>query len=407
MVVFPPEYPLPCNLMGECERSMFAVVVGITAGCLLLYVLAGSRIDTLSVYGRRASDWFVKTVGDVIDNDNGSVSMLTPKPIVVLIWTKVWSQPWPLGEGSRSLRTCPELVGQCDFTKNHSRLKESDVLLFHINDKLDLPRPRIRHQKWVFSTMEPPPLIWEKLPPLQGVFNLTMTYARSAQVSWTYGSCELLSPADKPNYDKTTNFAANKKHLVAWFVGQCVTPSRREAYVLALRKHIDVHQYGCGGKYNCPRTKARACDRRLNDRYKFYFSFENSLCRDYVTEQLWRIFNLNVVPIVLGRANYSDLLPPHSYIDVRDFASPRHLADFIKVLGANDTLYNEYFHWRAKYSCGAGGLKKRNRGGCNLCRQALAMRGKTEIVRDVVAEWGPQRNCIKPKQFYRGMDGYL
>ena len=386
--------------MGAYERRLFTAAVGITTACLLLYFMAGSRIDTLSVYGRRATDWLGKTLGNV--PDNGSSSVLLSKPMLVLVWTKFWGKPWTLGDGSRSLRTCPELVGQCEFTRDHSRLKESDVLLFHANDKLNLPRRHRRHQKWVFSTVEPPPIVKRaNLPALQGVFNLTMTYAISAQVSWTYGRYELLSPGTEPDYDKTFNFAANKTYLVAWYVSHCITWSRRETYVQALTEHLNVHQYGCGGKYNCPRSKTSECDRRLNDTYKFYLAFENSLCRDYVTEKLWRILKLNVVPIVLGNASYSDILPPHSYIDVRDFASPRHLADYIKMVGANDTLYNEYFAWRAKYSCGGPNA------GCNVCRHALAMRGKTEIVTDVVAEWGQEQNCIEPKQFYRGMDEYF
>jgi alpha-1,3-fucosyltransferase len=42
----------------------------------------------------------------------------------------------------------------------------------------------------------------------------------------------------------------------------------------------------------------------LDKGYKFYLSFENSLCSDYVTEKFWKILNFNIVPIVLGGANY-------------------------------------------------------------------------------------------------------
>ena len=142
----------------------------------------------------------------------------------------------------------------------------------------------------------------------------------------------------------------------------------------------------------------------MNDDYKFYLSFENSLCRDYVTEKLWRILQINVVPIVLGSANYSEILPPHSYIDVRNFASPRHLAAYLKLLDANDALYNEYFRWKEKYICYGGRLSVN---GCNVCRHALAKRGQTEVVTDLVAEWGSAQNCISPKQYYRGMGKYL
>ena len=157
-----------------------------------------------------------------------------------------------------------------------------------------------------------------------------------------------------------------------------------------------------------PMSLNRAPDftRRCRNEAENYLSFENSLCRDYVTEKLWRILTINVVPVVLGKVNYSAILPPHSYIDVRDFASPRHLADYLKLLSSNDTLYNEYFRWRAKYNCGSFPFKQHDTA-CDLCRHAVATRGKTEIVKDLVAEWGRNQNCISPKQYYRGMDSYI
>ena len=42
-------------------------------------------------------------------------------------------------------------------------------------------------------------------------------------------------------------------------------------------------------------------------------------CRDYVTEQFFNMHNLNMIPVVLGGANYSAIAPPHSFIDAADF----------------------------------------------------------------------------------------
>lgn len=62
-------------------------------------------------------------------------------------------------------------------------------------------------------------------------------------------------------------------------------------------------------------------DEMLGKNYKFYLSFENSLCDDYVTEKFYNALLYNTVPIVFGGANYSKLAPKNSYIDVRNFTS--------------------------------------------------------------------------------------
>jgi len=56
-----------------------------------------------------------------------------------------------------------------------------------------------------------------------------------------------------------------------------------------------------------------------------------------------------VVPVVMGakKRDYEALAPPNSFIHVNDFAGPRQLADYLLLLDGNDTLYNEYFRWRA------------------------------------------------------------
>ena len=56
----------------------------------------------------------------------------------------------------------------------------------------------------------------------------------------------------------------------------------------------------------------------------------------------------NIVPVVLGGANYSSIAPPHSYINALDY-TPRQLAEYLTILDRNDTLYAEYFWWKPHY----------------------------------------------------------
>ena len=42
--------------------------------------------------------------------------------------------------------------------------------------------------------------------------------------------------------------------------------------------------------------------------------------------------NHDILPIVLGGANYSQIAPPKSYINAKDFSSPKELAGHLKYL---------------------------------------------------------------------------
>ena len=59
----------------------------------------------------------------------------------------------------------------------------------------------------------------------------------------------------------------------------------------------------------------------------------------YITEKPWNALNVGMIPIVHGLGDYAKALPPHSYIDVRDFKHPGILAGYLKRVALNETLY--------------------------------------------------------------------
>lgn len=78
-------------------------------------------------------------------------------------------------------------------------------------------------------------------------------------------------------------------------------------------------------------------------------AFENSNCKNYITEKLFvNALGRNILPIVMGAPpeDYENSAPYHSYIHVDDFASPKELAEYLKILDENDDLYNSYFKWK-------------------------------------------------------------
>ena len=90
---------------------------------------------------------------------------------------------------------------------------------------------------------------------------------------------------------------------VLWFVSHCTTYSKRESYVDELSKYIDVETFGSCGEKGCERGSE--CELEKLNEYKFYLSFENSMCTDYVTEKFFDRLAFDIVPIVMG--NYQSM----------------------------------------------------------------------------------------------------
>ncbi len=128
-------------------------------------------------------------------------------------------------------------------------------------------------------------------------------------------------------------------------------------------------------------------------KYKFYFSFENSICEDYVTEKFFEIMNHDIVPVVYGGANYSRIAPAHSYIDALQF-TPETLAQYFKVLDANDQqLYNENFWWKGHYAVESGVEQMARHGFCDLCKKLHQDEGVVKFYPQLVSEWHPKKKC--------------
>ena len=135
----------------------------------------------------------------------------------------------------------------------------------------------------------------------------------------------------------------------------CDPPSDRDSYIRELMKYIKVDSYGpCLN--NKPMPSHIEGFHKLQDeeyyeflsKYKFHLSFENAICKDYMTEKLFRPLEIGVVPVYRGSLNAKDYMPnDHSAIFAEDFANPKQLADYLHKLDSDDIKYNEYLKHHA------------------------------------------------------------
>ena len=56
-----------------------------------------------------------------------------------------------------------------------------------------------------------------------------------------------------------------------------------------------------------------------------------------------------MVPVTFGWVNYSQYLPPGSYINALDYDWMEGLAKYLNYLDQHDDEYLKYFTWRHKY----------------------------------------------------------
>ena len=136
------------------------------------------------------------------------------------------------------------------------------------------------------------------------------------------------------------------------------------------------------------------CMKMLRDDYKFVLAFENSLCSDYVTDKLYTALENGVVPVVYGEADYRVYAPAHSYINARDFGSPRELAEYLWLLHQNDHLYQKYYSWNQDYIVD----RFPTDGWCDLCSM-LHKTHEAQAYSDIQRWWVDEVTCLSTYQF--------
>ncbi|CAK9297254.1 unnamed protein product [Gordionus sp. m RMFG-2023] len=414
-------------------------------------------------YGLLSKLWNVQLTGEMQHNFlrlNG----IDHTTKIVLIYTNLYNLN--LQKGYEIFSQCP--LKNCYLTYNKNIRNKADMIIFnafHVSSYPPLLH-KPKNQKWLFYLIESPYHIWRNFS-MMGNMDYISTYTSDSDIVSPYGA---YVPLDDRTHIiiEPTNFHS-KSRLVAIIVSHCETPNNRELLIFQLSLFIPIHVYGnCEKKWRkkfeydevkskivfhtFPRIIARnndtflpnnmtidssnfdsendengdkicaykekefeneKCLRYLGKNYKFYLSFENSACKEYITEKFWyNALSFNMLPVVYGpfRYEYREIGPPNSFIHAVEDSegNVKMLADIIIKVGSSKARYNRYFEWK-KFGKVENYMMKgptnQNPMWCTICQKIMAFNeklklNKTDDQKNSMAHkrfdwwWHPESMCI-------------
>ena len=333
--------------------------------------------------------------------------------LLAVIRVHLWHQLWPGNDLWFPRYQMSQLFSSCnqprciliDNSTDSDAVLISHTFMWSSNKShftnFKLPSRPSYKQKWVFVSNEAP-ISCPIAEPYLHLSNVTFTHQRDSHVFWPFG--RLVRHARRRTTPRIANGVwESRKNNVVWEVSNCNTSSAREMYVRELSKHIDVSIYGkCGThKSQCRQNenliRTGNCYSQMSANFKFYLAFENSLCKDFVTEKLWRTFQLNMIPIVYGHyTNYKAHLPQNSFINIMDFSSPNHLADHLYEVSRNKTLYELYISWKRTHRVQMDPYQMCM---CQLCDYLHKTKDDPPKTVNLREYWSKNNNCISPHTF--------
>ncbi|KAJ7387002.1 hypothetical protein OS493_003965 [Desmophyllum pertusum] len=250
------------------------------------------------------------------------------KPWLIIYWSTYFQKQlhisivWKKGE-------CPV---PCEVTSDRSRASDAKGFIVHARDSHMIPPTE--SVPWILLTQENP------------VYTSSLTNAkfmskfkllRSYRLDSDFPDSTFWMPSVAPPLP-----FKDKDGLIMAAFSNC-EPVRTE-YMRQLMKFVQVDSYGACLKnknglvrrYGTQNGKDfRDVKAELAKKYKFTLVFFNQDCDYFVDAQLTHALHAGSVPVVMSTNKLDEFLPGnlrHSVIKVRDFRSPRHLADYLNIL---------------------------------------------------------------------------
>ncbi|XP_025161943.1 alpha-(1,3)-fucosyltransferase 5-like [Harpegnathos saltator] len=266
-------------------------------------------------------------------------------------------------------------------------------------------------QRWIILMDESPMYLLsssQETSNYDGLFNWTMTYRMNSDVPVPYGRTlkkESINFQYYPWISKPfwkTNMMSSKTKLLAVMISHCDSKNQRLKYVEALKSllqdRLEIIGHCMNGNSTvCPYHFTKDCS--VLSSYKFYLSFENSNCREYITEKVfWNAFHKYAVPIIMGAPleDCQRLLPPSSYLHVDNFHNANMLVKYLHYLDRDNERYLKYHEWRDNYILlnEHGYFGSASKHYCRVCEALNYNPNTVKVYKKLDNFWNKDRDCI-------------
>lgn len=176
---------------------------------------------------------------------------------------------------------------------------------------------------------------------------------RSNSAIWFVSNC---------NSEARMKIAANLGEFYPVTVFGGCSQTIRERYPPPSTSKLKLEQSKCARDTKCELDRFNSA--------KFYLSFENTNCTDYITEKFWKSLANDLIPVVMqpNREYYERIAPDHSFIHMADFGyDMRKLAEYLDKVGSDFDLYKRFFAWKRHFKAVYDGQTLEKLRLCELC----------------------------------------
>ena len=161
-----------------------------------------------------------------------------------------------------------------------------------------------------------------------------------------------------------------------------------------LKQFINIDVYGrCGKHKNCTKEEGKKCFQRIADDYKFYLSFENSVCEDYLSEKVFTWFGYDIISVVRGGRSYDRVLPTQTYVNTDTFKNIGELGRFLRLLASSEKAYTSMLKLKDQFEMIPGRLKK-HEAYCELCKKLHNLDENRKSYRSI-GDWWLKNKCVR------------